>query len=84
MGGGLSTKPEHLLAILPFPEPTGVFDTIRKKHPHITITYRHLIFSSFDRGLQDVPKGEATVSNMTSKRWGADADLKCASFRALP
>ena len=74
-------KPEHLLAILPFPEPTGVFDGIREKHPHITITYRHLVFSTFDNGLQDVPKGEVAVSVVNFK---ADADLKCPSSRALP
>ena len=77
-------KPEHLLAILPFPEPTGVFDKIREKYPHITITYRHLVFTSFDNGLQDVPQGEVAVSVMNSSHWGTAADLECPSFRALP
>ena len=64
MGGGPAEKPEHLLAILPFPEPTAILDRIRKNHPHIQITFRHLQFGTFDEGLQHIPKGEACRLNL--------------------
>lgn len=69
MGGGRSTKPEHLLAILPFPEPTEIFDRIKKNHPHIKITYRHLVFGTFDQGLQDIPKGDVGLSRPCSREF---------------
>ena len=39
MGGGPDSKPEHLLVILPFEEPTEIFERIRKNHPNIKITF---------------------------------------------
>ena len=57
MGGGPSAKPEHLLVILPFPEPTEIFERVKKNHPHITIVFRRLAFATFDEGLQEIPKG---------------------------
>ena len=45
MGGG-THQPEHLLVILPFPEPTTTFDRIRKNHPYIKITFKSLLFAS--------------------------------------
>ena len=62
MGGGPSTKPEHLLAILPFPEPVQIFERIKKKHPHIKITFQRLAFGTFDEGLKDIPKGAVRLS----------------------
>lgn len=55
MGGG--TKPEHLLFILPFPEPTEIFERIKRNHPHIKITYQNLRFVKFENGLKKVPRG---------------------------
>lgn len=66
MGGGPSAKPEHLLVILPFPEPTAIFERIKKNHPHVTITFRRLAFGTFDEGLQEIPKGEVCRSRLTS------------------
>ncbi|KAL9136324.1 MAG: hypothetical protein Q9175_002469 [Cornicularia normoerica] len=57
MGGGPDAKPEHLLVILPFKEPTEVFDRIRKNHPNIKITFRSLLFSSTPWKIEDdIPK----------------------------
>lgn len=59
MGGGPDPKPEHLLAILPFAEPTAVFDRIRKNHPNIKVSYHNLAFADVVwKGLKSVPKGE--------------------------
>ena len=55
MGGG--TKPEHLLVILPFAEPVGIFERIKKNHPDIKITYRNLHFVNFEDGVKEIPKG---------------------------
>ena len=52
MGGG----PEHLLCVLPFPEPKELFERIRKHHPNIQITYRNLSHVDYD-GVKEVPKG---------------------------
>ncbi|KAM0799107.1 D-3-phosphoglycerate dehydrogenase [Usnea florida] len=43
MGGGPDAKPEHMLVILPFQEPTEIFDRIRKNHPNIKITYKNTL-----------------------------------------
>ena len=63
MGGG--PKPEHMLVILPFREPVGVFDRIRRDHPHIKITYRNLLFTASPwKGIEDVPPGKVTQASM--------------------
>ena len=62
MGGGPCTKPEHLLVILPFPEPTKIFERIKRNHPQIKITFRRLQFGTFDEGLQEIPKGAVRLS----------------------
>ncbi|SLM39158.1 NAD(P)-binding domain [Lasallia pustulata] len=57
MGGGPDRKPEHLLVILPFPEPTEIFDRIRKNYPHIKITFRMLLFTDSPwEGREEIPK----------------------------
>ncbi|KAL8664390.1 MAG: hypothetical protein Q9202_003080 [Teloschistes flavicans] len=43
MGGG--PRPEHLLVILPFSAPTQIFDRIRRRHPHVKITFHRLQFT---------------------------------------
>ena len=58
MGGGPGIKPEHLLIILPFPEPTELLERIEKNHPHIEITYRNLHFMNFDDGVKEIPQGQ--------------------------
>jgi len=70
MGGGPGPKPEHLLAVLPFAEPTAIFDRIRKKHPNIKFSYHNL--ASADtvwKGSKNVPKGEC--NNPRSLRHGS-------------
>jgi len=58
MGGGPGAKPEHMLVVVPFEEPTAIFDRIRKKHPHIKITYRNLSFNETPwKGTQEIPRG---------------------------
>ncbi|KAF6229873.1 hypothetical protein HO133_004210 [Letharia lupina] len=57
MGGGPDSKPEHLLVILPFKEPTEIFNRIRKNHPNIKITFKSLLFTSTPwMGEEDIPK----------------------------
>jgi hypothetical protein len=46
----MSPEGETLLCILPFPEPKALLDRLRKKHPHVKILYREMLFSG--------PKGE--------------------------
>ncbi|CAF9935298.1 MAG: hypothetical protein ALECFALPRED_006356 [Alectoria fallacina] len=56
MGGGPDTKPEHLLVILPFKEPTEIFDRIKKNHPNIKITFKSLFISSSPwKGVEEIP-----------------------------
>lgn len=58
MGGGPDSKPEHLLVILPFKEPTEIFDRIKKNHPNIKITFKSLLFTSTPwKGEEEIPKG---------------------------
>lgn len=58
MGGGPGAKPEHMLVVVPFEEPTAIFDRIRKRHPHIKITYRNLSFNETPwKGTQEIPRG---------------------------
>jgi len=59
MGGGPDHKPEHLLIIIPFPEPTEILNRIREKFPYITITYKSLQFveSHSWKGAEEIPEG---------------------------
>lgn len=58
MGGGPGVKPEHMLVILPFPEPTAILNRIRKNHPHIRTTFRNLTFHETPwKGVQEIPRG---------------------------
>ena len=58
MGGGPGVKPEHMLVILPFQEPTAILDRIRKNHSHIKITFRNLTFNETPwKGVQEIPRG---------------------------
>lgn len=58
MGGGPAAKQEHMLVLMPFEEPTAIFDRIRKKHPHIKITYRNLVYNETPwKGAQEIPRG---------------------------
>ncbi|KAK3671271.1 hypothetical protein LTR78_008906 [Recurvomyces mirabilis] len=43
MGGGPAK--EHLLCVLPQPEPTEILKTLRKKFPHIDIEYKQVSFT---------------------------------------
>jgi len=64
MGGGPEPTPEHLLFILPFPEPTEILERIKKNHPHIDITYRNLSFVNFEDGMKEIPKGSVLSSEI--------------------
>lgn len=44
MGGGPAK--DHLLCLLPFPEPTSILDALRKKFHDIDITYREVTYSA--------------------------------------
>jgi len=44
MGGGPDGKPEQLLVIIPFAEPTAILERIKRNHPNIRITFRRLLF----------------------------------------
>lgn len=58
MGGGPEQKAEHLLVILPFPEPTEIFDRMRKNHPQLKITFRMLLYSDTPwKAREAIPKG---------------------------
>lgn len=58
MGGGPDTKPEHLLVILPFEEPTMLIARIKKRFPYIKVTYENLNFeSNFEDGVREISKG---------------------------
>ena len=59
MGGG--PKTEHLLVILPFREPVEALERIKRKYPHIEITFRSLRFTDTPwKGVADIPKGKLT------------------------
>lgn len=63
MGGGPDSKPEHLLVIMPFKEPTEIFDRIRKNHPNVKITFKGLGFTSTPwMGEEEIPKGSIGFS----------------------
>jgi hypothetical protein len=54
---------EHLLFLLPFPEPHEILDKLRKKHPKLTIVYRSVYFSQGTFGEGDpVPEGKSLFS----------------------
>ena len=57
MGGGPEPATEHLLIILPFPEPTKLVERIKKNHPQFVITYKNLSFVNFEDGVKEIPKG---------------------------
>jgi len=63
MGGGPESTTEHLLFILPFPEPTETVERIKKNHPQIDITYRNLSFVNFEDGVKEIPKGGVLSSS---------------------
>ncbi|KAI9714199.1 MAG: hypothetical protein M1812_006420 [Candelaria pacifica] len=57
MGGGSDHKPEHLLIVVPLPEPEKILDRIRKEHPNIKISYHEITLgrTTFDRDESDIP-----------------------------
>jgi len=59
MGGGPVVKPEHLLVLIPFIEPTAILERIKKNHPNIKITFRRLLTSDTPwKGAAAVPQGQ--------------------------
>lgn len=62
MGGG--AKPENLLIILPFKEPTEAINRIQKKHPNIKVNYRSLLYGEVPwKEATDPPKGWSKYSS---------------------
>ena len=57
MGGGAQTP--HLLCTLPFPEPKGTLDKLRKKHPNLKITYMHLTNPNIFYTDYNIPDGKS-------------------------
>ncbi|KAI9792126.1 MAG: hypothetical protein M1835_008057 [Candelina submexicana] len=56
MGGGPGITSEHMLLVLPVPEPVEIVNRIREKHPQIQITYHEITFkSTFEHNRSDVP-----------------------------
>jgi len=74
MGGGPESTTEHLLFILPFPEPTEIVERIKKNHPQIDITYRNLSFVNFEDGVKEIPKG-GVLSSATNSSAGQSLTL---------
>ncbi len=59
MGGGPDVKPEHLLIIIPFNEPTTIIERIKKNHPNIKITFRQLQFADTPwKAATAIPSGQ--------------------------
>jgi hypothetical protein len=58
MGDASPPPKEHILLLLPLPEPKDTLDALRKKHPNITIKY-HLVDLKTLRNLghHSVPDG---------------------------
>ncbi|KAL2041559.1 hypothetical protein N7G274_005941 [Stereocaulon virgatum] len=55
--GDAGHEPENLLVILPFREPTEIFERIKKNHPQIKITFKRLVFTDTPwKGVEDIPK----------------------------
>jgi len=44
--GDASFPREHIVCILPFPEPTEILKSIQKKHPNVTFNYINLQYSA--------------------------------------
>ena len=64
MGGG--PKPE--LVIMPFEEPTKIFDRIRKNHPNIKITFKSLLFTNTPWiGKEAIPEGLNDIHSAASQ-----------------
>lgn len=62
MGGGPDPKPEHLLIILPVPEPSQIIERIEKKHPNIKITFKNLSLTDTPwKGIEDIPRGRSST-----------------------
>ena len=59
MGGGSDTEQEHLLIVLPFEKPAKGIESIKKKFPHMKVTYKNtdLVFYSWDDVVRHIPKG---------------------------
>ncbi|RDW71784.1 dehydrogenase [Coleophoma crateriformis] len=51
---------EHILIIVPVPEPQEIIADLKKKHPHVKITYVQQTFEKGEiRNLQDIPDGRS-------------------------
>jgi len=55
---GDATPPrQHILCILPFPEPTEIFERIQAKHPNVDFSYRKSSFIGGKFVNHDIPDG---------------------------
>lgn len=69
MGGGPDPKPEHLLVLIPFAEPTAIFERIKKNHPHIRISYYNMLIKDtpWESDDEKIPKGKQTSVAVASR-----------------
>jgi hypothetical protein len=65
MGEAPSVQKEHILCILPFPEPTEILRNIQKKHPQVEFTYilQPITASrAWNTDAKDIPDGTESVA----------------------
>ena len=55
-----STTMHHVLIAVPFPEPPGATDVVRKSHPGFKVTYIQLMDPNPMSGKHDIPDGKET------------------------
>ena len=65
---------EHLLCLLPFPEPTAIADRIKKRYPRLKITYHQFSLKVDWKKEEDLPNGKRTRI-LSVHRWGISNKL---------
>lgn len=55
--GDASFPPEHILIVVPYPEPTAIVNAIKKKHPNVTVDWIYLGAISYKNFKATIPDG---------------------------
>lgn len=55
--GDASPPRQHILCVLPFPEPHDIFKKIKAKHPNVDFSYQSLQFTRGKISTPDIPDG---------------------------
>lgn len=55
--GDASPSTEHILLAIPFPEPSDIIQTIKKKHPHVEFTVVQIQFTGAKPVTNAIPDG---------------------------